>query len=209
MDTRLFNDTFDHFNCDKGTNHPESHHYGHMYGRVFRTIGTPSSLLEIGVQRGRSIAAWKRLFPEARLVGVDNRDVFTINDGYAGLFPRCPDPSTWEFVLGDSREPDIQTKVTGNFDVIIDDGSHLWHDQVATFRNFMDRFEKAYVIEDIVGARHEQFIRDALTSSGFTKFFTFDSNLSFEIEYVAGQGKENVKAMAMVIFKDVNMQLAG
>lgn len=210
MRTATLNNAFDLYNCDKGTRHPDAHRYAPAYARAINAVGDDiSSVLEIGVKRGRSIAAWKDVFPTARIVGVDIEDVFSIEDGYTGVFPRCPDPSTWEFVQGDSRSAETASKISGNFDMIVDDGSHNWHDQFETFKNFKDRFNKIFVIEDIVGHRHERFLRDSIKTLGFTNFVTFDSHLEMDIEYIKGQGEQRVKALMMVIFKNADVQLAG
>lgn len=205
MDTATINAAFNLHGCDKGTQHPRAHHYGPVYARVFRGMTGVSSLMEVGVQRGRSIAAWRVLFPQARIVGIDSVDVTTVDDGYVGLYPQCPPIGNWEFVQGDSTDPETSTRVNGNFDIIIDDGSHVWEDQLKTFTNFKDRFDQVYVIEDIVGPRHERFLRNEIKKLGFTNLFTYDSRLQIEAEY--GTRKENVIVKMLVIVKDADRQL--
>lgn len=208
MKVMTVNAVLDEFGCDKGTKHPHAHGYGLAYARVFSTV-TPTSLLEVGVQRGRSIAAWKKLFPEARLAGLDYTDVQNINDGYYGLFGRVPPLDTWELYRGDSTLKETADSIPGNFDIIIDDGSHRWQDQVNTFKNFIDKCNHIYVIEDIFGTRHERFIRNAVKEMGYTNIHTFDSRITDQVEYIQDQGKVEFTFKFMVIIKDANRQLAG
>lgn len=207
MISNTITDIFNKYNCDKGTRHPEAHDYGPVYARIFNSMTAVDSLLEIGVKRGRSIAAWKDLFPQARVVGVDIVDVTTFEDGYLGLFPRCPAMDQWQFVQGDSTDPALAETIEGTFDIIIDDGSHLWEDQFKTFTAFKDKFTQIYVIEDIVGARHERFLRDQIKKLGFTNIYTYDSALEIQVEYVVGRGPEKVRVKTMAIVKDAERQL--
>lgn len=208
MRVATINNTFNLFNCDKGNERVESHNYAPAYARVFNTV-TPTSLLEIGVQRGRSIAAWKRLFPEARIAGLDFADVLNVEDGYKGLFPRVPALDTWELYQGDSTLAETAASIDGTFDVIIDDGSHKWQDQVNTFKAFIDKCNDIYVIEDVFGTRHERFIRDAIKELGYMNIHTFDSILSDKVEYITGAGEVEFTFKFMVIIKDANRQLEG
>ncbi|HMC05032.1 MAG TPA: class I SAM-dependent methyltransferase [Actinomycetota bacterium] len=85
--------------------------------------------LEIGVDRGGSLEAWRRyLGPEATIVGVD-------------INPTCAafdDPSTATYVrIGSQDDAGFLGSVVeefGAFDVILDDGSHFTSHQIASFR---------------------------------------------------------------------------
>lgn len=129
-------DVFDVTNTDKG----HFHEYEHMYANIFSSF-EPKSILEIGVRGGHSIRAWQKLFPNARVVGLDIKET-TLIEGPA-----------FEYVIGDSTDPAIAAKL-GKFDLIIDDGSHHILDQILTFNNFKDSFNYAFVVEDISFARH-------------------------------------------------------
>lgn len=208
MRVATLNNAFNEFNCDKGTNHPDKHSYAPMYARVFNTI-VPTSLLEIGVKRGRSIAAWKKLFPEARIAGLDLEDVLNVDDGYVGLFPRAPALDTWELYRGDSTLAETAASISGTFDVIVDDGSHRWEDQLNTFKSFIGKCNDIYVIEDVFGTRHERFLRDAIKELGYLNLHTFDSTLSAKVEYITGAGEVDFTFKTIVIIKDADRQLAG
>ena len=123
---------FDLTNTDKGYYHG----YQYMYANLFHNF-KPKSLLEIGVKNGNSISAWQMLFPQASIAGLDikKRDL---------VVPE----SSFKYVIGDSTDPNMSTDL-GMFDIIIEDGSHFFLDQINTFLNFKDMFRYYYVIEDI------------------------------------------------------------
>jgi hypothetical protein len=94
----------------------------------------PVRFLEIGVDRGGSLAAWTRYFgPEATIVGID------INPGCV----RFDDPANRRHVrIGGQQDPgflDSVVKEFGPFDVILDDGSHRPAHMNASFRHLFDR----------------------------------------------------------------------
>jgi len=98
----------------------------------------PERILEIGIYKGASIAAWLD-YGDAKITAVD-------------LFDRVPpeaipvlDQVTW--YKGDSTT----IKIPGTFDLIIDDGAHDFISQRLTFLNFYPQLEKGgrYFIEDV------------------------------------------------------------
>jgi hypothetical protein len=88
---------------------------------------TISQVLEIGVQTGASIEAWLELFPEAHITGIEV--AVTLSERLRGN-PRVA-------LIGVSFN-DVEMTVFGDtrFDLIVDDGSHLPDEQVATVRKF-------------------------------------------------------------------------
>ena len=94
----------------------------------------PLRFLEIGVDRGGSLAAWSRYFgPDATIVGID------INPWCA----RFDDPANRRHVrIGGQQDPGFLDSVVrefGPFDVILDDGSHRPAHMNASFRHLFDR----------------------------------------------------------------------
>ena len=162
-----FRDAFDITNTDKGYYHT----YEHMYSFIFHNF-TPKNILEIGVKNGRSIAAWQKLFPETNITGMDiikNKLVI-------------PEDS-FNYMIGDSTNP-IFTDKLDKQDVIIDDGSHYFYDQIKTFDNLKDKFNFFYVIEDINFVKQSNdasldyslsAIRDVVMKNGFKGIAIFDS----------------------------------
>src|SRR5438128_2002102 len=99
------------------------------YDRLFASMwDRPVRLLEIGVQNGGSLEIWSQFFPKAQaIVGCDiNPDCerLTYDDPRIGV------------IVGDANDARTQQRIlerSGQFDVVIDDGSHLSGDIVKTF----------------------------------------------------------------------------
>jgi hypothetical protein len=181
-----FFEVFRKYRTDKG----EMHGYNYMYNALFQTVGEPQKLLEIGIKRGFSIAAWKHLFPECEVVGVD------INQREDIVQPALL--NTLHFL--DSCDPTIKEVVGNNYDVIIDDGSHRVDDQWKTFLNLKECWTKAYVIEDIVGIEGELVLRRRLKSHGYKHIETYDSYLK-NVKIQRTSGNQNVNYYAIVVYK--------
>jgi hypothetical protein len=122
---------------DKGT----WHGYDRFYDSMFKDF-TPKSLLEIGVKRGNSLAAWKMLFPSCDLYGLD-----ITNREFESDLIRFSDA---KITIGNSTKIEVADKFSDTYDVIIDDGSHYYKDMMRTFNHFHTKFTKYYVIEDYV-----------------------------------------------------------
>jgi O-antigen biosynthesis protein len=99
------------------------------YDRLFASMSDrPVRLLEIGVQNGGSLDIWSQFFPKAEaIVGCDiNSDCgnLTYDDPRIGI------------IVGDANDTQIQQLIlqrSGQFDIVIDDGSHLSSDIIKTF----------------------------------------------------------------------------
>jgi hypothetical protein len=119
-----------------GSDKVSTHNYGSFYDDLFARL-RPQALLEIGVYRGASLRAWKAS-GVADVYGVD-RDVAQSHCGPAVLYGTMPD---------DAR---TIARLMPPLDLIIDDGSHLYPDYVATADVLLQRLRAGgvYVIEDI------------------------------------------------------------
>ena len=124
-------------NTDKGTTHCYSDTYEELL-KPYRQL--PINLFEIGADYGYSLSLWRKYFPLATIYGIDNRNVLQFNTGI-------------NVVFGDIKDPTIANKTFAgiDFDVIIDDGSHILKDQVEAFKLYFPKLRKGgiYVIEDI------------------------------------------------------------
>lgn len=148
-----------------GTDKGYCHGYDRWYDRVFKNY-TPQSLLEIGVMQGRSLAAWKLVFPKCSITGVDIQTVRMDN--------RFVEMADAKIIIADSTKPNIVDRLDGIYDVIIDDGSHFYKHIIETFENLKDQFKYAYIIEDAM-YNHDQIIQ-SIKKLGFTKIEVYDSH---------------------------------
>ena len=136
-----------------GSDKVSVHNYGSFYDDLFERL-RPQALLEIGVYRGQSLLAWRAAGVD-RVIGVDN------------------DPAASATMLGlnvmlatmPGQAYAVAERV-GLLDLIIDDGSHLYPDYVATADVLFERLQVGgvYVIEDI----QTQDSIDALRRDGWT-----------------------------------------
>ena len=102
-------------------------------------------LLEIGVQSGGSLRMWKEYFPNAEIVGVD-------------INKNCLKHEDLDIIIGDQTGEKFLSGL-GEFDIIIDDGSHKMFDQQFTFKAMWNKLRAngIYVIEDLETSYWPQF----------------------------------------------------
>jgi cephalosporin hydroxylase len=125
------------------------------YERLFsRMRNAPLSLLELGVKFGASMFLWAEYFPNAIIVGLDV-------DRKPQHFPR---EKRVHFVQGSQDDPGALAQCVaaagGQFDIIIDDASHVGRLSAASFAHLFPRALKPggfYVVEDICTAFLSEF----------------------------------------------------
>ena len=165
------------------------HGYYNMYADLFARIGGVSKLLEIGVKKGNSLAAWIDIFPEASITGVDVRHPENLVEK----------ANADQIIVTDSARSSIKEKVGTGYDIIIDDGDHRLDWQTQTFMNLRDCWTKVYVVEDIFGIEEEKKLRKRFISLGYTNFFTYTSNYRNQIVRMSGEDKK-IDFLALAIF---------
>ncbi len=122
-------------------------HYFFIYDRIlnrFLEKNKPIRLLEIGVQNGGSLEIWKKYLPQgSEIHGVD-------------IDEKCLNLSFSEgisFHLGNATDKDFFEKTFGDFqfDIIIDDGSHICKDVIQTFEYLFPKLKEGgvYIVEDM------------------------------------------------------------
>ncbi len=122
--------------CDKGLRHGYERVYGPVFGPIREQVFT---LLEIGIFRGESLAAWLEYLPNATIVAVD-----TFQRVQPHQIPVLKNPRVRWFQMDSTQEaPTVRA------DFIIDDGCHDPDAQMATLRNYRGLLNDGrYFIED-------------------------------------------------------------
>ncbi len=128
-----------------GTDKSSFHHnYLNFYETHFARLRERAiTVLEIGILNGASLKVWKDYFPRAKIVGADIM------------------PATKKFeedrvsveILDQSNIEELTSLATrhGPFDIIIEDGSHMWEHQITTLRTLFLFVKKdgIYIVEDL------------------------------------------------------------
>ena len=121
--------------------------YLEEYDRIFGSSrDKPVKLLEIGVQNGGALEIWSKYFPKGeKFIGCD-------------INPECSrlryDESRVEVVIGDANSDNVQTEIlkhSPEFDIVIDDGSHVSGDIVKSFARYFPNITDGgvFVAEDL------------------------------------------------------------
>lgn len=120
-----------------------THSYITEYEALLAPYREKGSFMEIGLAFGLSVAMWDEYFgPEAVLTAAD----------ISIIFDRTPFPR-WGFVESDATKPAFLDALGDHrFDVVIEDGSHMTADQIATRDLILPRMNPGglYIIEDIL-----------------------------------------------------------
>ena len=128
-------------------------HYFPIYERHFRDfVYKPVTFIEIGCGRGGSLQMWKRYFgPHARIVGID-------------ILPECKEfeEDQIEIRIGAQQDRQFLENVIAEFgapDIVLDDGSHVMSQVIASFQFLYPRVAKngIYMVEDLHTAYWEEY----------------------------------------------------
>ena len=147
-------------NSDKGT----LHSYIDFYETEFAPYrNRPIRLLEVGVQGGISVLLWKNYFTQGDITGVDI-DFSTLQSKVAD---EARNSSQIHLVKADAATPSLLTQLTGKYDIIIDDGSHHFSHQIATFAILKDMLADGgtYIIEDIQSELESKWLNRLIPNS--------------------------------------------
>lgn len=143
-----------------GTDKHFRHGYGNMYSAVFSRVN-PSSILEVGVARGKSLAAWKELFPAATITGIE-----------VNLLPAedMVDPLEGVTIIeGNARHGNVAAVLDVNrYSVIIDDGSKTADNAWGVFLNLRRNMGDVYIIEDVRNTEEAETLKKRFDELGYT-----------------------------------------
>lgn len=129
-------------NTDKATYHLFTDFYEQEFNK--RNF-VPKRILEIGIKDGASLRMWKEFFPEADVVGVDI------------TLPKKQTPNGVSWIQGNAYSKDVldyledDCRRNGKFDLVIDDGSHIWSHQIFFLENYQKFVSQngAMILEDL------------------------------------------------------------
>lgn len=137
--------TLDAIGLKHGTDKSSKFHdYLSFYELFFRDLRHEKiKILEIGVLGGASLKTWEEYFPSADVVGVD-------------IVPASKNYEEGRVVieLADQSNVEHLTRLAikhGPFDIIIEDGSHMWEHQITSLRTLFPflKDEGIYIAEDL------------------------------------------------------------
>ena len=132
---------------DKGTAHTYIDEYEKLLGGRRDNI----TILEIGVRYGHSIRMWNEYFTNSTIVGVEiSVDSINIMKNDTSFNENT---NTLDIILGNATNENILEELKDyNFDIIIDDGSHYFNDQVKSFNLLKNKMNSGgiYIIEDVI-----------------------------------------------------------
>lgn len=119
------------------------HTYGNSYDEIFELFDRNSniSFLEIGIQKGGSLLAWKDYFPNANIYGVDIVD---------NILPEYR-KDYFTYIISDIKNDSVIEQFTDiMFDIIIDDGSHYLSDVLFVVNTYLKKLKNngVLIIED-------------------------------------------------------------
>jgi Methyltransferase domain len=149
---------------DKGTHGKRGEEgRGHNYLRTYerhlpRDRHAVRRVLEIGVQRGASIRMWEEYFPNAQIYGLDIAESALSVTGER-IMIRLVDQS-------DATALEAFATEFGPFDLIVEDGSHVWSHQITSLKTLLKHVAAGgrYIVEDL----HTSFSPEFGTPGGVT-----------------------------------------
>lgn len=138
-----------------------------FYEELFPTIReTTKVVLEIGIRGAGSLALWHDFF-DATIYGID------VNPKSIRRVGELNRPKIHPLLLDQSDRKGMTefAKSVGSFDLIIDDGSHLVGDQIASFEVLWPFLRKGgyYCIEDMQSSFRDKYINQPVTTAEYFK----------------------------------------
>jgi hypothetical protein len=138
------------YNTDKATGHG----FTQFYSKYLEGYINPA-ILEIGIYEGASLKMWEEFYGYPLIVGVDIEDKKQFEN------------SNIKTLVADQGKPEQLLKcldICSEYDIIIDDGSHIiWH-QISTLANMFPYLKSGgtYILEDL----HTSFIHGQYNQNG-------------------------------------------
>lgn len=136
--------TLDEIGLRHGTDKASSHNNFLIFYEKFLAAMRYNRVrvLEIGVLEGASIKMWRDYFKNGEIIGVDiNSNVERYAEGRIKI----------EIVDQSSHQDLDRLAEKGPFDLIVDDGSHVWEHQILSFQKLTPVLRPGgiYILEDL------------------------------------------------------------
>ena len=142
----MISDSFRRFGSSdyrQGTDKANLHSYGVVYDPLFAPYKTTAtSVLEIGLETGSSLAAFHDYFPQATIYGIDIID---------RVYPEYKSLDRLQLVFGDALTTSIVNHFGTSYDIVVEDASHIPEHQKQHFADFCTLVKPGgvYVMEDV------------------------------------------------------------
>jgi len=150
--------TENHVGCDKESRHQYcSTFYDPCF---FKFHNKRIKLLEIGIAAGSSLALWRDYFPLAEIYGVDIQD--SVEDVHKNI-KNC-------YIFAADAYQNVFAQGLPEFDIIIDDGSHLVEHQIKCLDLYLPKLKNGgvLVIEDIQDPSFVDLFKNFCKDHAFT-----------------------------------------
>jgi len=124
-------------------------------------------ILEIGVLNGQSLKMWKDWYINCKIVGIDiDENCKTHENDGNSIFVEIGSQTDKSFLLNVTRK-------YGDFDLIIDDGSHINSNVIFSFEILFDQLKSGgvYVVEDSFTSYLEDFGGGYLKENSIMEYF--------------------------------------
>ena len=174
-------------------------HYLPIYDQMLGShVGSKVRMVEIGVNRGGSLAMWRKFFgPDAVLFGID-------------INPECAqfDGQSARVMIGSQADADFLRRVVkemGGLDVVLDDGSHVASHQRISFETLFPLLSEGglYIIEDLHTAYWPRFEGGLLRKGTAIEFLKEKIDAMHRHYVVAGANRpESIPEIESVHFFD-------
>jgi len=162
----------DNFWIEGGTDKNNEHSYCPYYNAIFGEYADKEcDVLEIGCWQGGFIFALSKYLPNAKFTTIDIQDKFSLKH----LEAIGKDRVTNHQLVNAYCFETLKLIEGKQFDVILDDGTHLLQDELFLFHNYM-KFLKPngkMIIEDINGETMNQLLPHINTDEYNYKIFDF------------------------------------
>lgn len=128
-----------------------AHHYLEFYEKNLPK--KVKRILEIGVHNGASLKMWKEYYPDAEVIGIDTNKPINVEG--------C-------IVLQLDAKDVFALQNLGDFDIVIDDGSHNTLDQQIAYYALCKQ-AKVYIMEDLHTSFYKHYINSSATTVDILK----------------------------------------